>query len=285
MGRCSRKSWKGQASSIFKKISLKPNAASHDNASCYTDTDGFLEHSPSRGSVYYKGPALQEIIPGFSFRFSLYIFHLPFLVLLQPVLHPRRLTCRKCIRNTPASGCQLSLATRKGRRLNGRKRCSGVFESILHFPQLRFQWHHVSSLQSAVMGKLTPWTWANVTNQGFHFWKIRLPACTQSSVVPRVYTFCPLYWVIEVGCVSQPKVHKGDFLYAPTLVRFLPQQTVSSSGSKEIMVFFPVHLRLLHHFFYFSKPTASSMVANSTVWLLTTSWCDCQNSVPGELNV
>ena len=44
---------------VFKKTNpLKPNAASHSNASWCTDADGFLEHSPSRGSLYYKGPAL-----------------------------------------------------------------------------------------------------------------------------------------------------------------------------------------------------------------------------------
>ena len=55
-------SWNGQVCWVFKKHSLKPNATSHDDASWYTDTDGFLEHSPSGGSLYYKGPALQEII-------------------------------------------------------------------------------------------------------------------------------------------------------------------------------------------------------------------------------
>ena len=29
-----------------------------------TDTDGFLEHSPIGGSLYYKGPTLQKKIPG-----------------------------------------------------------------------------------------------------------------------------------------------------------------------------------------------------------------------------
>ena len=46
----------------FKEHSLKPNAGSHNNASWCTDTDGFLEHSPSGGSLYYKGPTLQKII-------------------------------------------------------------------------------------------------------------------------------------------------------------------------------------------------------------------------------
>ena len=46
----------------LQKNSLKPNAASHNNTSWYTDTDGFLEHSPSRRSLYYKGSILQKII-------------------------------------------------------------------------------------------------------------------------------------------------------------------------------------------------------------------------------
>ena len=37
------------------KDSPKPNTASHNNASWYTVTDGLLEHSPSRGSLYCKG--------------------------------------------------------------------------------------------------------------------------------------------------------------------------------------------------------------------------------------
>ena len=41
------------------------NMASHNNAIWYTDLDGFLEHSPSGGSLYYKGPPLQMIILGF----------------------------------------------------------------------------------------------------------------------------------------------------------------------------------------------------------------------------
>ena len=44
---------------------MKPNTASYNNSSWHTDTDGFLEHSPSGGSLWYKGPDLQEIIPGF----------------------------------------------------------------------------------------------------------------------------------------------------------------------------------------------------------------------------
>ena len=49
---------------VFKKNSQKPNAASHNKANLYTHTSGFLEHSLSGGSLYYKGPALQKIIPG-----------------------------------------------------------------------------------------------------------------------------------------------------------------------------------------------------------------------------
>ena len=48
---------------VFKTNSLKPNAASYNNASWYTGTDGFLEHSPSEGNLYYKEPALPMIIP------------------------------------------------------------------------------------------------------------------------------------------------------------------------------------------------------------------------------
>ena len=48
----------------FKNFSLKLNAASH-NSNRYPDTDGFLEHSPSGGSLYYKVSALQKIIPIF----------------------------------------------------------------------------------------------------------------------------------------------------------------------------------------------------------------------------
>ena len=58
-------SWNGQMHWVFKENSLKPNTASHNNASWYTDTDGFLEHSPSGGSLYYKGPTLQKIITVF----------------------------------------------------------------------------------------------------------------------------------------------------------------------------------------------------------------------------
>ena len=42
---------------VFQTNSLKSNRASHNNDSWYTDTDGFLEHSPSGGNLYYKGPA------------------------------------------------------------------------------------------------------------------------------------------------------------------------------------------------------------------------------------
>ena len=48
---------------VFKKMLLKPNTASHNNASWYTDTDGLLEHSSSGGSLYYKGFPFQKIIP------------------------------------------------------------------------------------------------------------------------------------------------------------------------------------------------------------------------------
>ena len=55
VGRCAHKSrttkW-GNTFRVFKKNSLKQNTASHNNASWCTDTDGFLERSPSRESLY-----------------------------------------------------------------------------------------------------------------------------------------------------------------------------------------------------------------------------------------
>ena len=67
VGRCTRKSpimkWaNAPKEKSLHKHSLKLNATSHHNASWYTDTDVFLEHSPSRGSLYYKRPTLQKII-------------------------------------------------------------------------------------------------------------------------------------------------------------------------------------------------------------------------------
>ena len=56
--------WNGQMlETVFKKNSLKPDAASHNTTSWYTDTDRFLEHSAGGERLYYKGPDLQKIIP------------------------------------------------------------------------------------------------------------------------------------------------------------------------------------------------------------------------------
>ena len=61
-------SWNGQVhcKSLQKKFTeAKPDP--HNTASWYTDTDGFLGHSHcGRKPVYYKKPALQKIILGFS---------------------------------------------------------------------------------------------------------------------------------------------------------------------------------------------------------------------------
>ena len=43
------------AERVFKKNSLNPNTASHNNASWHTDAEGFLERSPTGGSLSYKG--------------------------------------------------------------------------------------------------------------------------------------------------------------------------------------------------------------------------------------
>ena len=73
LGKCTPKSpivkWANalKESSKKKKNSPKRNAASHNYASWYTDADGFLEHSPSTGSLHYKGPILQKIIDNSGF--------------------------------------------------------------------------------------------------------------------------------------------------------------------------------------------------------------------------
>ena len=73
VGRCTHKSpmanWPNMFKKPLEKTSLKPNAASH-NARWYTDTDRFLEHSPSWGNLYYKRLTLQKVI---------LIFWVPFL--------------------------------------------------------------------------------------------------------------------------------------------------------------------------------------------------------------
>ena len=60
VGRCACKApimkWANALKETCKKNSLKLNAAPHNNASWCTDTDGFLEHSPSGGSSSTRGP-------------------------------------------------------------------------------------------------------------------------------------------------------------------------------------------------------------------------------------
>ena len=66
LGRCPYKSLIKKWANALKessKNSLKPKAVSHNSTSWYTDTDGFLEHSPRGRSLYYKEPDLQKIIP------------------------------------------------------------------------------------------------------------------------------------------------------------------------------------------------------------------------------
>ena len=65
MGRYACKSlimkWANVLKESSKKNSLKLNAASHNNASWYTDTHGFLEHSPSGQKPVLQGEILQKI--------------------------------------------------------------------------------------------------------------------------------------------------------------------------------------------------------------------------------
>ena len=53
--RCALKSpimnWANALKRVFKKISLKPNTASHNTTSWYTNTNGFLEHTQQEKPV------------------------------------------------------------------------------------------------------------------------------------------------------------------------------------------------------------------------------------------
>ena len=70
-----------------KKNSLKPNTASDNNASWYTDTDGFLEHSPSGGSLCYKRSTPQNIILCFGDSSLVYITYILPHLILSTTLH------------------------------------------------------------------------------------------------------------------------------------------------------------------------------------------------------
>ena len=56
---CAHKSpimkWANVFKVCLKTNSLKLNVASYNEAHWYTDTDGFFEHSPTWGSLFYKG--------------------------------------------------------------------------------------------------------------------------------------------------------------------------------------------------------------------------------------
>ena len=68
-GQCAHKSpimkWAKCWKRVFQKNFTEAERSLYNNASWYTDTEGFLEHPPSGGSLYYKRPALQKIILGF----------------------------------------------------------------------------------------------------------------------------------------------------------------------------------------------------------------------------
>ena len=63
--------------SLQKKITEVEHSLSQQYQ-LYTDADGFLEHSSSGGSLYYKGPTLQKIILVFlgPLHILLRIFHI-----------------------------------------------------------------------------------------------------------------------------------------------------------------------------------------------------------------
>ena len=52
---------------VLKKISVGLHSAPPNNTSWYTDSNGFLKHSRSGGSLYYKGPSLQKVIQCFRY--------------------------------------------------------------------------------------------------------------------------------------------------------------------------------------------------------------------------
>ena len=84
VGRCTcespfMKCWKS-----LPKNSLKVHAASY-NAKWYTDTDGFLEHSPSGGSLYYTGPILQKIILFWGIPPHIYIWNKIYLIFITVI--------------------------------------------------------------------------------------------------------------------------------------------------------------------------------------------------------
>ena len=70
-----------------KKFTEAEHSLSQQHQLVYTDTDGFLEHSPKGGRLYYKGSTLQKIIlvvlggcP------PLYSFSCSFIELSQPII-------------------------------------------------------------------------------------------------------------------------------------------------------------------------------------------------------
>ena len=61
--RCAHKSPIMKRANMLR-LFTKFTEAEHSLYKLHTDTDGFLEHSPSwGGGLHYKGPALQKIIP------------------------------------------------------------------------------------------------------------------------------------------------------------------------------------------------------------------------------
>ena len=68
VGRCAPESptmkWANTLEKSFKKCKEAKCSLSQQCQLVYC-TDGFLEHPPSGGSLYYKGPTLQKIILGF----------------------------------------------------------------------------------------------------------------------------------------------------------------------------------------------------------------------------
>jgi hypothetical protein len=95
---------------------------------------------------------------------------LPFLILLYPVQYPGRLTCRRNIRGSLASGYQLTLpAGDSSKRLYGGKRCSDVSErvSCAQLPQHVFS--DMLLVYSSYVRRIYPMEMSRGCKSGFSF--------------------------------------------------------------------------------------------------------------------
>lgn len=152
-----------------------------------------------------------------------------------------------------------------------------------HFPQLCFQWYHVSSLQSTMM--------VNLHHEIEQMLQIRVFISGNSSyrhAPRRVWFHLFILFVLYTGpsrlAVSlNQRCTQGTFFIHQQYSGFFNNSFFFRP--KRDNSFLPCPPQATSHFFHFSKPAASNMAANSSVPILATSWCVCQSSVTGKLNV